>query len=290
MEVKRRNDTMKLSTINTGLFKLDGGAMFGVVPQQLWKRLNPPDANNMCTWAMRVMLIETDDRKIIVDTGIGYKQNEKFRSHFEPHGEDSLLNSLKKKGLQPEDITDVFLTHLHFDHSGGAVSKDADGNLFPTFPNATYWSNKSHWEWAMNPNPREKASFLKENFVPLQEAGQLKFIEEKDGVEFLPGIHIQFVNGHTSMMMMLVIDYQKTKLVYCADLIPSSFHIGLPYVMAYDVQPLLTLKEKKWLLEKAEEENWILFFEHDPITECATLKKNERGRIVADRKFNLSDF
>jgi len=182
------------------------------------------------------------------------------------------------------------LTHLHFDHSGGAVSKDAEGNLFPTFPNATYWSNKSHWDWAMNPNPREKASFLKENFVPLQEAGQLKFIEEKDGVEFLPGIHVQFVNGHTSMMMMLVIDYQKTKLVYCADLIPSSFHIGLPYVMAYDVQPLLTLKEKKWLLEKAEEENWILFFEHDPITECATLKKNERGRIVADRKFNLSDF
>jgi len=263
--------------------------MFGVVPKQLWKRLNPPDDNNMCTWAMRVLLIETKDRKIIVDTGIGNKQDEKFRSHFEPHGEDSLLKSLEKKGLQPEDITDVFLTHLHFDHSGGAVSKDAAGNLFPTFPNATYWSNTTQWKWAMNPNPREKASFLKENFVPLQEAGQLKFIEEKGGATLLPGINIHFANGHTEMMMILDIDYKETKVVYCADLIPSSFHIGLPYVMAYDVNPLVTLKEKKWLLEQAVEKNWVLFFEHDPITECATLKRNEKGRIVADKKFNLSD-
>ena len=281
---------MKVSTIDTGFFKLDGGAMFGVVPQKLWKKLNPPDEENMCTWAMRVLLIETDDRKIIIDTGIGNKQDEKFRSHFSPHGKANLLDSLEKKGLTPEDITDVFLTHLHFDHAGGAVAKNSQGELVPTFPNATYWTNQTHWDWANNPNPRERASFLKENFVPLQTANQLKFVEEKEGVEFLSGINIHFVNGHTQAMMILLIDFQNTKLVYCADLIPSSFHISLPYVMAYDVQPLLTLKEKKWLLEKAVDEGWVLYFEHDPISECATLERNEKGRIVAERKFNLDNY
>ena len=280
---------MKISTIHTGFFKLDGGAMFGVVPRRLWQRLNPPDDNNMCTWAMRSILIETDDRKIIVDTGLGNKQDDKFRSHFEPHGEESLMGSLAKKGLTNKDITDVFLTHLHFDHVGGAVEKDINGNLIPAFPNATYWSNEVHWNAASNPNPREKASFLKENFLPIQEANQLKFIDLEENIEFLPGFNIHFANGHTDSMMLPSLDLAGTKLVYCADLIPSSFHIGLPYVMSYDIRPLDTMKEKEALLENAVNENWLLFFEHDPVTACATVKRNERGRIVLDELVQIDE-
>ena len=280
---------MKLSVINSGLFKLDGGAMFGVVPKQIWKRMNPPDDKNLCTWTMRCLLIEIDDKKILVDTGMGDKQGEKFRSHFEPHGSDSLIGSLKNKGLNPEDITDVFLTHLHFDHCGGAVKKDENDNLVPTFPNATYWSNKSHYEWALEPNDREKASSLKENFVPLMDAGVLKFVEEKEGVKLWDGVKANFVFGHTEAMMPLEINYKNRKIIYCADLMPSSHHIGMPYVMSYDIRPLETLREKGRLLENAVNNNDILFFEHDAHYECGTVKRNERGRIVLDKTFNLED-
>lgn len=280
---------MKISTLHTGFFKLDGGAMFGVVPKKLWQRLNPSDDNNMCTWAMRSIFIETEDRKIIVDTGIGNKQDDKFRSHFEPHGIESLMGSLAAKGLSKADITDVFLTHLHFDHVGGAVERDSAGNLVPTFPNATYWSNEVHWKAANQPNPREKASFLKENFLPIQKANQLKFINLEENIEFLPGFNIQFVNGHTDAMMLPSLDLGGTKLIYCADLIPSSFHIGLPYVMSYDIRPLDTMREKKELLENAADENWLLYFEHDPVTACATVKRNNRGRIVLDELVEIDE-
>ena len=221
---------LKITSIPTGFFKLDGGAMFGVVPRRLWQRTQPPDENNMCTWAMRCLLIETGDRKILVDTGLGDKQDDKFRSHFEPHGTDSLLGSLKNNGYSPEDITDVFLTHLHFDHVGGAVTRNDQGELVPTFPNATYWSNQKHFDWALNPNPREAASFLHENFVPLQEHGVLKFIPVIDGgTEWIPGIKVHFVYGHTEAMMLPEIDQGEHAVMYCADLIPVSYtHLTLP--------------------------------------------------------------
>ena len=266
--------------------------MFGVVPRQLWQRLNPPDKNNMCTWSMRCLLIETGKSKILVDTGLGMKQDEKFRSHFEPHGSASLINSLAEKGLKPKDITDVFLTHLHFDHCGGAVMKDKRGKLKPTFPKATYWSNQRHWDWAMKPNMREKASFLKENFVPLQEAGVLKMIDIKPRglTNWKKNIKIGIAHGHTEAMMLLYISEGDKTLVYCADLLPSSFHIGLPYVMSYDLRPLKTLKEKEALLKKAVKHNYLLYFEHDPHTESATVKMNERGRIVLDEKMSVSEY
>ncbi len=280
---------MKLHTINTGFFKLDGGAMFGVVPKSMWKKINPPDDNNMCTWAMRCMLIETGDRKILVDTGIGNKQSAKFRSHFEPHGDDSLIGSLAAKGFKPEDITDVLLTHLHFDHCGGAIKHNEAGEAVATFPNATYWSNEKHWNWAMNPNPREKASFLKENFLPLQEWGKLKFIEMADGEEWIDGISIHYAYGHTEAMMVLKIVSDDKTLIYCADLLPSSGHIPMPYVMCYDIRPLETLKEKKKLLERSVEKNYYLYFEHDPKIECATVHVNERGRIALKESFRIEE-
>ncbi len=272
----------KLHVIQTGFFKLDGGAMFGVVPRRMWERLNPPDENNMCTWAMRCLLLQKDGRNILVDTGIGDKQGERFRSHFHPHGDDSLLKSLSQLGLAPSDITDVLLTHLHFDHSGGAVSMSGD-KMVPTFPNATYWTNEDHWEWAMNPNPREKASYLKENFVPLKDSGCLKFIDFKGNEEVeWEGIRLRLLYGHTEAMMMAIIPYNQTQLVYCADLIPSMHHIGIPYVMSYDLRPLHTMKEKERLLQEALDGNWKLFFEHDPVNACCELVQNERGRIVSN--------
>jgi len=279
---------MKISTIDTGFFKLDGGAMFGVVPKRLWQRLNPADENNMCTWAMRCLLIETGDRKILVDCGIGDKQDAKFRSHFEPHGNSSLSQSIEQKGLSPEDITDVILTHLHFDHCGGAVIRNEEGALVPAFPNAMYWSNKVHFDWAMQPNPREKASFLKENFVPLQEAGILRFLDESTEDVF-SNISIKLAYGHTEAMMVLYIYTEDFTLVYCADVIPSSHHVGMPYVMSYDLRPLKTMSEKADLLEEAVEKKQVLFFEHDPKIECATVRKNEKGRIILDETFLLSD-
>lgn len=267
--------------LDTGYFKLDGGAMFGVVPRQLWQRMHAPDVNNMCTWAMRCLLIEQGDRKIIVDTGIGDKQDAKFRRHFEPHGTATLLNSLAALGVQPEEITDVLLTHLHFDHVGGAVRRTDSGELVTVFPEATYWSNEVHWNWATNPNPREAASFLPENILPLQHSGQLRFIDvQRDDLEWLPGIHVRFLYGHTEAMMMPILDTPNGRLVYAADLIPSSFHLGMPYVMAFDVKPLQTMEEKARLLEEAYSQAWTLAFEHDPSRSTATLTQSERGRIV----------
>jgi glyoxylase-like metal-dependent hydrolase (beta-lactamase superfamily II) len=281
---------MKISVIETGKFKLDGGAMFGVVPKTLWQKLNPPDDKNLCTWSMRCLLVETGNRKILVDTGIGDKQGDKFRSHFEPHGEDTLLGSLKAKDLSPEDITDVFLTHLHFDHVGGAVRYDENEQLVPTFPNATYWSNEVHYNWAYYPNPREKASFLKENFVPLQKAGVLKFIDvQKNDLEWLPGIDVRFVYGHTEAMMVPIFKLGKKTLVYCADVIPSSFHIGMPYVMSYDLRPLKTMEEKGRILEDGVEKNHYLFFEHDPATACVTLERSDRGRINMKERVDVGE-
>ncbi len=270
---------MKLTTIAAGTFKLDGGAMFGVVPKTLWNRLNPADENNLCPWALRCLLIETEDRRILIDCSIGDKQDEKFRSFFHPEGTD-LEKALQAKGFRPEDITDVFITHFHFDHVGGAVKYNEAGKPVPTFPNATYWSNRRHYDWACNPNPREKASFLKENFVPLKEAGVLQFIEPAPQglTDWLPGLQVEFCYGHTEAMMVLHIHTPQGRLVYCADLMPSSFHFGLPYVMSYDIRPLITLEEKKKLLENAAREGWVLYFEHDPQTELCTITKNERGR------------
>ena len=282
---------MIVSSIDTGFFKLDGGAMFGIVPKRIWQRLNPPDDSNLCTWAMRCLLIETGDRKILVDAGLGNKQDEKFRSFFEPHGDASLLGSLTARGYSAAEITDVFLTHLHFDHCGGAVRKMADGSLQPTFPNAIYWTNEVHYRWAVNPNAREQASFLPENFVPLMEAGVLKYLEvQRDPYKWLPGLEVQVVNGHTEAMMLLHIDTPKRRLVYCADLIPSSFHIGLPYIMSYDIRPMDTLAEKNALFEEAVSKNWGLVFEHDPRTECCLLQQTEGRRIVAGLSGNLELF
>lgn len=272
---------MTIHIIETGYFKLDGGAMFGVVPKTLWQKKNKPDENNLCTWSMRCLLIEYGDRRILVDTGIGDKQDEKFRSHFEPHGAASLMGSLQQAGFEPESITDVLLTHLHFDHVGGAVKYDANQNLVPAFPNATYWSNEVHYNWAYYPNPREKASFLKENFVPLKQAGVLQFIDvQKDDLEWLPGIDIRFVYGHTEAMMVPIFHQGDHTLIYCADVIPSSFHIGMPYVMSYDLRPLDTMREKGRILEDGVDRGHYLFFEHDPATACVEVERNDRGRIA----------
>jgi len=284
---------MKLRVIDTGFFKLDGGAMFGVVPKVIWKKLEEPDANNLCTWAMRCLLIETGNRKILIDTGIGNKQSEKFFSYFHPHGDATLVKSLAKYNLTTDDITDVFITHLHFDHVGGAVKHDQKGNLVPTFANATYWSNQKHYDWAFTPNAREKASFLKENFVPLAEHGVLKMIEDRPydkELQWMDDIDIAYAYGHTEALMAPHISYKGKTIIYCSDMLPSPSHIGMPYVMGYDVRPLNTLQEKERMLTNAAEQGHILFFEHAKKVEACTLKRNEKGRIVADKTGDLSDF
>jgi len=278
---------MKLHTINTGLFKLDGGAMFGVVPKAIWQKTNPADANNLCTWAMRCLLIEEGNQLILVDTGIGNKQDEKFFSHYCLHGNDSLEKSLAQLGFGTTDITDVFLTHLHFDHVGGAIIR-AGEKLIPAFKNARYWSNEKHWKWAVEPNAREKASFLKENILPIQQSGQLNFVVERENIEWQKDINISFAYGHTDAMMLPKISYKGRTIVYMADLLPSVGHLPLPYVMAYDMFPLKTLTEKQAFLEEAVDNNYILFLEHDPINECCTLQRTEKGIRVAET-FNLSD-
>jgi len=277
---------MKLHTINTGFFKLDGGAMFGVVPKLIWNKTNPADENNLCTWAMRCLLIEDGKRLILIDTGIGNKQDQKFFSHYYLHGDASLDSSLAAHGFHRDDITDVFLTHLHFDHVGGAVIREGE-KLVTAFKNATYWSNEKHWNWAVNPNDREKASFLKENILPIQESGQLKFVEVHDNVKFTDQISIRFAYGHTESMMLPLINYNVKQILYMADLLPSVGHLPLPYVMAYDMFPLQTLTEKKVYLTEALDKNYILFLEHDPVNECCTLQQTERG-IRLNETFKLS--
>jgi len=278
---------MKIYSINAGHFKLDGGAMFGVVPKSMWKKLNPPDENNMCNWAMRCMLIEDEGRLILIDNGMGNKQDEKFFGYYFLNGNDTLEKSLAKYGFSKEDITDVFLTHLHFDHCGGSIEK-VDDKLIPAFKNATYWSNENHWEWATNPNDREKASFLKENILPIKESGKLKFIETKEGIEFSKNISLRFVNGHTESMMLPQIKYKDKTIIFMADLLPSVAHIPIPYVMAYDTRPLETLKEKKSFLIEAQQKDFILFFEHDPEIECCSLQLTERG-IRSKETFKLEN-
>lgn len=278
---------MRLYTINAGYFKLDGGAMHGVVPKTMWNKVNPADEQNMCTWAMRCLLIEHGNYKILVDTGMGTKQDEKFFSFYHPHGEDTLEKSLAKHGFTPDDITDVFLTHLHFDHCGGAIKREGD-KMVPTFPKATYWSNKVHWDSALAPNDRERASFLKENILPIEEGGNLRFIDVADGEEWIQDIRVRYTTGHTDNMMLPQINIDGTTLLYCADLIPSAAHISMPWVMAYDMRPLDTLKEKHKILNEAAEDNWVLFFEHDPKTECCTLV-NDNGRIKLKEAFPLSE-
>jgi len=285
---------MKLYSINTGYFKLDGGAMFGVVPKSMWQKLNPPDENNMCSWAMRCLLIEDGERLILVDNGMGDKQDEKFFGHYYLHGEDTLDGSLEKNGFSKDDVTDVFLTHLHFDHCGGSIEKKGDlpagqaDKLVPAFKNATYWSNEVHWEWAVNPNDREKASFLKENILPIEQSGKLKFIEVKDCISYSENIAVRFMNGHTKAMMLPQLNYNGKTIVYMADLLPSVAHIPVPYIMAYDTQPLQTLQEKKSFLTEAHQKDYILFFEHDPLIECCTLQLTEKG-IRSKDTFYLSD-
>ncbi len=267
---------MKLHSIDTGHFKLDGGAMFGVVPKTIWQKLNPPDENNLCSWAMRCLLVEAGDRLILIDNGIGDKQDARFFGHYYLHGSGNLSRSLQSKGFQEADITDVFLTHLHFDHCGGSIRWNNDRTKFePAFPNATYWSNEKHWQWATQPNAREKASFLKENILPIEESGHLRFL--KEGEDLLPGFSVRLVHGHTESMMLPVIDYKGRKLAYCADLMPSVAHLPVPYVMAYDTRPLLSLGEKAAFLEDAMNGNWTLFFEHDPVIECCNLQRTEKG-------------
>jgi glyoxylase-like metal-dependent hydrolase (beta-lactamase superfamily II) len=262
--------------------------MFGVVPKSLWSRYQQPDENNLCTWAMRCLLIEKDDKRILIDTGMGNKQNEKFFSHYHPHGNTSLLGSLKAKGFSPEDITDVVLTHLHFDHCGGAVSKDADGNLYTTFPNATYWSDKEHWNWAINPNAREKASFLKENILPIQEAGQLEFVNEY--TKIIPELSFALANGHTEGMLIPHIQFGEETIVFMADLLPSPTHIPIAWVMGYDVRPLVTVREKETFLQEAVEKNYLLFYEHDAQTEASRVVATDRGNYKAGETGRLEDF
>jgi glyoxylase-like metal-dependent hydrolase (beta-lactamase superfamily II) len=283
---------MRLIPVNTGNFMLDGGAMFGVVPKSLWQRTNPADANNMCNWSMRSLLIEDGDRLILIDTGMGGKQSEKFFGFYYLNGDDSLDKSLNAAGFSRDDITDVFLTHLHFDHCGGAIQHNKDKTGYePAFKNAKFHSNADHWKWATEPNPREKASFLKENILPLQESGQLEFLPTPTG-DFLEGTNlgfdVLFVNGHTDAQMIPHINYQGKKVVFMADLLPSVGHIPLPYVMGYDTRPLLTLEEKAKFLNKAADEGYYLFLEHDSVNELCTVKHTEKG-VRLDQAFAFSE-
>jgi len=278
---------MKIHPLHTGNFKLDGGAMFGIVPKSLWQRTNPADENNLCTWAMRSMLIEDGNKLILVDTGIGNKQSEKFFSHYHLHGNDSLDGNLKKLGYSRDDITDVFLTHLHFDHVGGAIEFDASKDAFrPAFKNAHFWSNERHWKWATEPNAREKASFLKENIIPIEESGQLKFVpvnDDKDGIYNTNlGFDVLTVSGHTDAQMCPILKYKGETIVFMADLLPSTGHIPLPYVMGYDTRPLITLGEKESFMKEAADKGYYLFLEHDAVNELCTVENTEKGVRLKD--------
>ena len=272
---------MKLYAIESGNFKLDGGAMFGVVPKTIWNKTNPADSNNLIDIAARLLLVEDGNRLILIDTGMGNKQSEKFFGYYSLWGNDTIEKSLQKHGFHTTDITDVFLTHLHFDHVGGAVQWNRDGSGYETtFKNARYWSNKEHWDWAVNPNAREKASFLKENILPIQESGQLHFIDRKEtDYQYLSelGFDVFIANGHTEKQMIPILNYQDKKIAFMADLLPTAGHIPLPYVMGYDTRPLLTIAEKEKFLQLATDQNMYLFLEHDAHNQIITLKNTEKG-------------
>jgi glyoxylase-like metal-dependent hydrolase (beta-lactamase superfamily II) len=282
---------MTIYPLNTGNFKLDGGAMFGVVPKTLWSKTNPADENNMCNWSMRSMLIQDGNKLILIDAGIGDKQSEKFFSHYYMNGNDSLSGNLAKLGFSKDDITDVFLTHLHFDHCGGAIQWNKDHTAFePVFKNATYWSTENHWKWATEPNPREKASFLSENILPIQESGQLKFVERTGNYtqNVFSNFDVLFVDGHTESMMIPHIHYKDKTVVFMADLLPSTGHIPLPYVMGYDTRPLITMAEKEIFLNEAANNEFVLFLEHDSVNECCSLQNTEKGVRLKD-SFSFSE-
>lgn len=282
---------MQLYVIEAGNFKLDGGAMFGVVPKPLWEKTNPADEKNRIEMATRSLLVEDGNRLILIDTGMGNKQEDKFFSHYGLWGDYSLDSSLEKAGFHKNDITDVFFTHLHFDHCGGAINRSKNGILEPAFKNAKFWVHKSHWKWALNPNPREKASFLTENILPIQESGQLNFITgngpllEETGLPF----SILLIDGHTEKQMLPLLNYKGKKLFYAADLIPTVGHIPIPYIMGYDTRPLLTLEEKKGFLERALFEDALLFLEHDPKHQLVSLKQTEKG-IRMNTHFNFDSY
>ncbi|MEI6151941.1 MAG: MBL fold metallo-hydrolase [Chitinophagia bacterium] len=286
---------MQAFSVETGKFKLDGGAMFGVVPKSIWNKTNPADENNLCTWALRCLVIKEAGRIILIDTGMGNKQDAKFFSHYQPHETVTLPDALQKINIAIEDITDVLLTHLHFDHVGGAISKVND-KLVTTFPNATYWVSEPHWNLALHPNRREKASFLTENIMPIKESGQLKLITlpsfqsntSLQEIKFTESISCLVVHGHTEAMLLPKIKMGNETIVYMADLLPSIGHIPLPYVMGYDMQPLITLEEKEKFLTTALKENYILFFEHDAVNECCRLVATEKG-IRAGASFSLKE-
>jgi glyoxylase-like metal-dependent hydrolase (beta-lactamase superfamily II) len=276
---------MKIYPIETGNFKLDGGAMFGVVPKTIWQKTNPADSNNLIDMSMRCMLIEDGNRLILIDTGLGEKQSAKFFGYYYLFGGFSLTNSLAKHGFHPDDITDVFLTHLHFDHCGGVIEMNSQKMMLqPAFKNAKFWSNDSHWNWATEPNPREKASFLKENINPIKESGQLNFIG-KNALEQI-GFEVLYMDGHTEKQMLPKLTYQGKTIIFMADLLPTVGHIPLPYVMGYDTRPLLTIKEKAAFLNEAADQNYYLFLEHDAYNEICTVKHTEKGvRLKNIHKF-----
>lgn len=278
---------MKLYPIETGNLKLDGGAMFGVVPKVMWNKVYPADENNLANWSMRCLLIEDEDRLILIDNGIGDKQDEKFLRHYYLNGDDTLEKSLEKHGFTPDDITDMILTHLHFDHCGGSIKYNEDKTAYElAFKNATYWTSRQQYDWAVEPNRRESASFLKENIIPIEESGHLKLIEEEK--EILPNIKIKFYDGHTDGQVIPFINYNGKTIVYMADLLPSVAHIPIPWIMAYDTRPLISLEEKKAFLEEAVENDYILFFEHDIYNECCTLEIGEKG-VQKAKTFKLND-
>ena len=283
---------MNLYSIQAGNFKLDGGAMFGVVPKSMWEKTNPADSDNMIDMSARCMLIEEGDKLILVDTGMGNKQSEKFFSHYKRWGDFDLVKSINAAGFGVDEITDVLLTHLHFDHCGGAVFWDNTKERYDVqFKNANYWSNENHWKWATSPNPREKASFLDENLLPIKESGRLSFLKNTSN-EFVfseeLGIEVLCVDGHTEKQMIPKVNFKGKDLIYCADLIPTVGHIPVPYIMGYDVRPLLTMKEKSLFLEDAFEKGCLLFMEHDPNNEIVSLKKTEKG-IRFDESFLLEE-
>lgn len=282
---------MVLHPIECGNFKLDGGAMFGVVPKMLWQKTNPADKNNLVKVSSRSLLVETGNRLVLIDAGMGNKQSKKFFSYYNRWGDFSLEKSLKEKGFHRDEITDVFLTHLHFDHCGGAIIKNQKGNLIPTFKNATYWSHKKHWEWANNPNSRERASFLSENIRPIKESGQLTLLE---GDEFIMensplGFDVIVVNGHTEKQMLPLISYKNRTIVFAADLIPTVGHLPLAYVMGYDTRPLISLEEKNHFLKLAYEKKFLLFMEHDPFHELIDLRQTEKG-VRMNQNHTLKSF
>ena len=284
---------MKLYPIESGNFKLDGGAMFGVVPKSLWNRTNPADSNNMIDMAARCLLIEDGDKLTLVDTGMGDKQSEKFFGFYYPWGEHSIDKSLEKHGFHRDDITDIFLTHLHFDHVGGAIQWNKDRTGYePAFKNAKFWSNKDHWKWATEPNAREKASFLPENILPMEESGKLHFLDRKENEIYTQAkefdFGVLFVDGHTDKQMIPHIQYKDKTLVFMADLLPTAGHIPLPYVMGFDTRPLLTLSEKERFLKKAADEGYYLFLEHDAHNEIITLKNTEKG-VRLDKTFTFNE-